>query len=115
ETNVLALDSSTIEAALKENDVVMLEFYAPWCGNCQKLKPRYARAADKLVGKGVRLAKVDCMENQALCVGEPWSIERYPTIFLSKNGKTFPYEGKPETNDIVDFMLKAARPSLKAR
>lgn len=58
ESRVLSLDTSTIDAALKENDVVMLEFFAPWCGNCVKLAPKYARAAEALAGTGVVLAKV---------------------------------------------------------
>lgn len=60
-------------------------------------------------------AQVDCMENHLLCGAEPYSIKGYPTLFLAKKGKTFKYEGKPETRDIVEFMLKVARPSLKAR
>eukprot|EP00904_Undaria_pinnatifida_P002486 jgi/Undpi1/12238/HiC_scaffold_5.g01914.m1 len=106
ESRVLSLDTSTIDAALKENDVVMLEFFAPWCGNCVKLAPKYARAAEALAGTGVVLAKVDCMENHLLCGAEPYSIKGYPTLFLAKKGKTFKYEGKPETRDIVEFMLK---------
>lgn len=54
----MVLDASNIERAVKEHDVLMLEFFAEWCGNCKRLKPRYARAADELAPEGIRLAKV---------------------------------------------------------
>lgn len=57
---MLVLDESNLEQALAENDVLLLEFFAPWCSNCQRLRPRYARAATALAGEGsaARLAKV---------------------------------------------------------
>lgn len=70
----MVLDASNIEDALKEHEVLMLEFFAGWCGNCKRLKPRYARAADELAAEGIRLAKV-CKTRRSgvpLASGTPW-------------------------------------------
>lgn len=58
ESNVMTLDAKNIEAALAENDVLLIEFMAPWCSNCKRFAPVYAKAADELIGEGIRLAKV---------------------------------------------------------
>ncbi|CAM9916407.1 unnamed protein product [Pylaiella littoralis] len=114
ESNLLVLDESNFQQALDDTDVILLEFFAPWCGNCKRLQPRYGRAADALVKEGnvARLAKIDCTENAALCSQEPWSIKRYPTMMLKRFGKLYEFDGPPEAKDIVRYMRKATEPAL---
>ncbi|RKP07460.1 hypothetical protein THASP1DRAFT_30727 [Thamnocephalis sphaerospora] len=61
------------------NDVVVVEFFAPWCGHCKQLAPAYAKAAKK-VRDSVVMAAVDCdaAENKQLCGQQ--GIQGFPTI-----------------------------------
>lgn len=51
-------DSNFQETVLDSNDMWLIEFYAPWCGHCQRLAPEWAKAATELKGK-VKLGALD--------------------------------------------------------
>lgn len=51
-------DSNFKETVLDSTDMWLVEFYAPWCGHCQKLAPEWAEAATELKGK-VKLGALD--------------------------------------------------------
>ena len=78
------------------HDVILVEFYAPWCKHCKKLKPEYEKAARVLI-KGdppVPLAKVDATTNKEL--KERFEIKSFPTIFWFEKGEKTEYNGGRE-------------------
>jgi thiol-disulfide isomerase/thioredoxin len=53
------------EIALDESKDVLVEFYAPWCGHCKALAPKYDELAKKLAwNKNLVIAKMDSTLNE---------------------------------------------------
>ncbi|KAM9261411.1 protein disulfide-isomerase A2 [Cariama cristata] len=114
EDGVLVLHEHNFARALSEHRLLLVEFYAPWCGHCQRLAPAFAQAAATLRNESgaVRLGKVDAMAQTALA--NEFGITSYPTLKLFRNGnRTHPlaYTGRMDTEGIVRWMQRRTGPS----
>ena len=67
------------------DDVWLVEFYAPWCGHCQKLAPEYGKAAKALKGI-VRVAAVNADEHKQFA--QRFGVKGFPTIRFFRHGET---------------------------
>lgn len=102
---VLSVSSATFRSEVLQSDsLVLVEFYAPWCGHCKALAPEWTKAAEALKGV-VKLVAADCDADSALA--QEYSIQGFPTIKAFAGGKEIEkYEGQRTAKAIVDYGLK---------
>lgn len=107
---VLQLTSRSYDAQItKSNYTSIVEFYAPWCGHCQNLKPAYEKAASALDGLG-KVAAVNCDDdaNKPLC--GKMGVKGFPTLKIVRPGKK---PGKPRVDDYMgERTAKAIRDAV---
>lgn len=72
------------EKMLSENTLVMVDFFATWCGPCQMFSPIVEQVEDKYDGD-LTVVKVDIDENSD--IAEKYTIQSVPTTILFKNGE----------------------------
>ena len=110
ESDVLVINGADeLAAAVGAHELLLVEFYAPWCGHCKALAPKYQELGNKLksVADKVTIAMIDATDNDV--EHDKVDVEGFPTLKLFKAGaKTNPidYTGLRETQDILDFVMK---------
>ncbi|KAG8695053.1 protein disulfide-isomerase precursor [Ceratobasidium sp. 394] len=112
-SDVLELSADNFKATVDAEDLMLVEFFAPWCGHCKALAPEYEEAATTLKSAGnIKLAKVDCTEHADLCQAN--NVSGYPTLKVFRHGKDKEYSGPRKADGIVSYMKKQALPALSS-
>ncbi|KAG9233237.1 thioredoxin-like domain-containing protein [Amylocarpus encephaloides] len=110
-SDVEVLTKDSFSEFVKGNDLVLAEFYAPWCGHCKALAPEYEEAATTLKEKNIKLAKVDCTEEADLC--QSYGVEGYPTLKVFRGPDNVnAYSGARKAPAIVSYMTKQSMPAV---
>ncbi|MCH3971603.1 MAG: thioredoxin [Oscillospiraceae bacterium] len=82
--NVIHADENSFDQILKDNSIVLCDFWATWCGPCRMLGPIIEQLAEEYDGR-VTVMKVDIDQNQQLA--EQYNVMSVPTVYLFENGE----------------------------
>ena len=105
------LTDDTFDEFMEKEKSVMVMFYAPWCGHCKSMKPKFTAAAGKLKEMNIegKLAAVDCTKETK--IGSRFEVKGYPTVKYFKDGKEeFDAGHAREEKAIIDFMKDPQEP-----
>ncbi len=80
----LILNDSNFAQAVEKYQLLVVDFWAPWCGPCRILSPTIEQLARELAGKVV-FGKLNVDENPG--VAGAFGIQSIPTIAIFKNGQ----------------------------
>jgi thioredoxin len=102
-TTVLSgLTKAKYDALLKTDKIVLVDFYADWCGPCKKMKPSIEEIAVEMKDKVV-VVRIDADQNPDIC--KELSVESLPTLFVYKKGiMMWQNVGYVEKEEIVKYL-----------
>ena len=77
-------DASFASDVEQSSGLVLVDFWATWCGPCQAIAPVLEQLASQHAGK-LKVAKVDVDANQQITMR--FNVRSIPSILFFKNGK----------------------------
>ncbi len=77
---VLDITDKNLDETLNNNKIVILDFWAPWCGPCKQFAPTFEEMSEKF--SDITFAKVNTEEEQSL--GAQFQIRSIPTLMIFK-------------------------------
>lgn len=78
------LDKSNFDTTISKNDVVLVDFFADWCGPCTALHPTLEELAKDFEGTAV-ISKINVDKNPELAA--QFKVRSIPALFYFKNGE----------------------------
>ena len=97
------VNKEEFEKLIKQDKIVIVDFFAVWCGPCQMLTPVLEDLANELTE--IEILKIDIDEEQELAIN--MGIEVVPTVMIFKNGeKQKVLEGLRSKSEFIEEIEK---------
>ncbi|KAL2203468.1 thioredoxin [Sarocladium strictum] len=90
---------------IKDNTVVMIDFYATWCSPCKVIAPFIKKHSEEDKYKDIFFAKIDVDKLSKL--SDDLDIQAMPTLLMFKNGEKSDMILDPNPKKLVEFLDKA--------
>lgn len=88
----------------KENSLVLVEYWAPWCVYCKRIGPAYKKIAEEYSDK-LLVGQVNVDEEQELAAQA--KIEVIPKLVLYRNGEEIDSVVAPESKAKIEAFINA--------
>lgn len=107
------LDQQTFADAIQDNETVIVDFWADWCGPCKRFAPVFDKVSEKY--PDVVFGKVDTEDQRALAGG--LGIQSIPTLMAFRGGYLVYREagamGAPQFEELVKAVKELDIEKLK--
>lgn len=101
--SVLKLGTDNFEQeVLKNNNKVLVDFYADWCGPCKSFGPIFEEFSNE--NSDVKCVKINVDEST---ISRKYKVMSIPTVILFKDGEVCDrFVGVMQKRDLVEFVNK---------
>ena len=97
------IDQKQFKSMMENGEVVLVDYWAPWCSYCRRIGPAYDKIAEQY-GDSINIVKINIDDEGALARQE--MIEVIPTLVLYRNGAAIGSIVAPESKAMIDAFIR---------
>lgn len=110
EGDVLTLTDENYDESIKKNKIIMVKFYAPWCGHCKAFAPEYEKAGRMIKEQNLPYVLADLDATVHKEAAGKNNIQGFPTIKLFLDGTPIDYDADRTAEAVIAFIKKKTSP-----
>jgi thioredoxin 1 len=103
----LEVTDGNITEVLKQNEITVLDFWAPWCGPCRVLGPIIDTLSTEEVNNGISIGKINVDENNVVAL--KYGVRSIPTVIFLKNGEVVDRMIGVNTKDAIQTKIDSLK------
>lgn len=103
-SEVIKTDDAAFAAAVKENDKVIVKYYADWCGSCRLFAPKFKRLAADDRFNGVTFLDVNAEQSPE--ARKAAGVDNLPFIAIFKDGEFVEGSSTSKEDYVVSLLEK---------
>ncbi len=106
------ITANTFEDIITKNNIVIVDFWAEWCGPCQSFAPIYEQVSEQEEYKDIVFGKIDTESEQEL--GAHFQIRSIPTLMIFREQVVlFSQPGMMNASQLADVITKVRELDMK--
>ncbi|WP_290771193.1 thioredoxin [Anaerofustis sp.] len=99
--STINLTNKTFKNEINDDKLVVVDFWAPWCGPCQAFSPIIDEVSEEM--NDVKICKVNVDEERMLAMKN--KVMSIPTLIMYKNGKQVERsQGRLSKNELIELI-----------
>ena len=96
------ITSANLETTIKDDAIVLLDFWASWCGPCRMVSPLVDEIAEE--NTAIKVGKINVDEQQGLA--QSFGVMSLPTLVVMKDGKVVRQSTGARPKDAILALLQ---------
>ena len=102
---VVDLTESNFESTIRDNDIVLIDFWADWCGPCKQFAPTYEKVAER--HPDIVFGKVDIQQQEG--IAQTFGIRSIPTLAIFRERELIMLEAGAMPENTLEQAIEKVR------